>query len=106
MNLQSITSSAPILVCLALFVLGVSTIFMRRHAVWSLVGQLVALKAMAALAFLLSQYPLAGGGDLAVISLVAVGLVPMVGFVGVLILHRCGRFGGTLDYDEEDSLRN
>lgn len=106
MNLESIANSAPILVCLALFVLGVSTIFMRRHAVWSLVGQLVALKAMAALAFLLSQYPLAGGGDLAVISLVAVGLVPMVGFVGVLVLHRCGRFGGTLDYDEEDSLRN
>lgn len=106
MNFQDIANNAPILICLALFVLGVSTIFMRRHAVWSLVGQLVAIKAMAALAFLLSQFPLAGGGDLAVISLVAVGLVPMVGFVGVLILHRCGRFNGSLDYDEEDSLRN
>lgn len=106
MNFADLANNAHILLCLAIFVLGVSTIFMRRHGVWSLIGQLVALKAMAALAFLLSQFPLAGAADLAVISLVAVGLVPLVGFVGLLILHRCGRFNGSLDYDVEDSLRN
>ena len=44
--------------------------------------------------------------DLLIISLVAAGLVPAVGFVGMLVMHRCGRFEGSLDYDEENSLRN
>lgn len=106
MSFADIAHNLPVLFALTLFVLGVSTIFMRRHGVWSLVGQLTALKAIAALAYLLAQHKLAGAGDLAVISLVAVGLVPITGFVGMLVLHRCGRFGGSLDYDEEDSLRN
>jgi NADH:ubiquinone oxidoreductase subunit K len=106
MNFSGWMNSVPIVLAAAVFVLGVSTIFMRRKAVWSLIGQVTALKAVAATALLLSQYKLAGAGDLAMISLVAVGLVPMAGLAGLVVLHRCGRFGGTLDYDEEDSLRN
>lgn len=106
MDISTIANKATFLVALAIFISGISTIFLRRHAVWSLVGQLTAVKAVAAAGFLLAQFPISGEGDLVVISLVAVGMVPAVGFVGVLVLHRCGRFDGTLDYDEENSLRN
>lgn len=95
-----------VLLPLALFAAGLTTIFLRRHAVWSLVGQVTAVKAVAACAFLLSQFSLKGAGDLVFISLLAVGTVPALALVGILVLHRCGRFGGTLDYEEEDRLRN
>jgi hypothetical protein len=97
---------AVILGALTIFICGLSTIFLRRHAAWGLVGQLTALKAAAAAGFLLSRLPIAGKADLVVVSLIVLGLVPAAGFVGILALQRCGRFGGTLDYDEEDSLRN
>lgn len=106
MDIPSLANKATILLALAIFIAGIATIFLRRHAVWSLVGQLTAVKAVAAAGFLLAQFPISGEGDLVVISLVAVGMVPAVGFVGILVLHRCGRFNGTLDYDEEDSLKD
>lgn len=95
-----------LVLCGAIFVSGLATIFLRRVAAWILVGQLVALKAVAACAFLLSRLTLEGGGDLIVTSLVAMGLVPSVAAVGMLVLHRCRRFEGTLDVDEETGLRN
>ena len=95
-----------IILCSAIFVTGVATIFLRRVAAWILIGQLVALKAVAACAFLLSRLSLAGSGDLVVTSLVAMGLVPSVAAVGTLVLHRCRSFGGTLDIDEETGLRH
>jgi NADH:ubiquinone oxidoreductase subunit K len=95
-----------LVLCSAIFVAGVATIFLRRVAAWILVGQLVALKAVAACAFLLSRLTVTGAGDLIVTSLVAMGLVPSVAAVGALVLHRCRRFGGTLDVDEETGLRN
>jgi hypothetical protein len=105
-DLQFLAGKSTILISTIIFLAGVSTILLRRHAVWSLVGQVIAVKSVAATGFLLAQFDLPGGGDLAVVSLVAAGLVPLIGFVGILVLHRCGRFGGTLDYDEEDHLRN
>jgi NADH:ubiquinone oxidoreductase subunit K len=90
----------------AIFVAGVSTIFLRRIASWILMGQVFALKAVAACAFLLSQLSLHGGGDLIVVSLVTLGLVPSLSVVGMLVLHRCGRFGGSLDVDQETMLRH
>jgi NADH:ubiquinone oxidoreductase subunit K len=95
-----------LILCSAIFVAGLATIFLRRVAAWILVGQIVALKAVAACAFLLSRLAISGGGDLMVISLVSMGLVPSVAAVGTLVLHRCGRFEGTLDIDEETSLKN
>lgn len=95
-----------LILCSAIFVSGVATIFLRRVAAWILVGQLVALKAVAACAFLLSRLSLPGSGDLMVTSLVAMGLVPSVAAVGTLVLHRCRRFDGTLDVDEETGLRH
>ncbi len=95
-----------LVLCSAIFVTGLATIFLRRVAVWILVGQLIALKAVAACAFLLSRLSVPGGGDLAVTSLVAMGLVPSVAAVGALVLHRCRRFQGSLDMDEETGLRH
>lgn len=95
-----------IVLCSAIFVTGLATIFLRRVAAWILVGQIVALKAVAACAFLLSRLAVPGGGDLAVTSLVALGLVPSALAVGALVLHRCRRFQGTLDIDEETGLRH
>jgi hypothetical protein len=95
-----------LVLCGAIFVSGIATIFLRRVAAWILVGQLVALKAVAACAFLLARLSVAGGGDLVVTSLVAMGLVPSVAAVGALVLHRCRRFDGTLDIDEETGLRH
>jgi NADH:ubiquinone oxidoreductase subunit K len=95
-----------LVLCCAIFVSGLATILLRRVAAWILVGQLFALKAVAACAFLLSRLTVAGGGDLVVTSLVALGFVPSVAAVGTLVLHRCRRFDGTLDVDEETGLRN
>lgn len=103
---HSLISKISIFLSLAIFVAGVSTIFLRRIAVWTLVGQGIALKAVAACAFLLSQFSTVGGGDLVVISLVALGMVPSLSIVGILVLQRCARFGGSLDVDEEESLRH
>ncbi|HEY8280191.1 MAG TPA: hypothetical protein VIH99_11245 [Bdellovibrionota bacterium] len=95
-----------LVLCAAIFVTGVATIFLRRLAGWILIGQLTSLKAVAACAFLLSRLDQKGGGDLAVASLVAMGMVPSIAAVGALVLHRCGRFQGTLDLDEETGLRH
>lgn len=95
-----------LVLCAAIFVTGVATIFLRRVAAWILVGQIVALKAVVACAFLLSHLSVPGGGDLVVTSLVALGLVPSVTAVGILVLHRCRRFEGSLDIDEETGLRH
>ena len=95
-----------LVLCSSIFVVGLATIFLRRVAAWILVGQIVALKAVAACAFLLSRLPVGGAGDLVVTSLVAMGLVPSVAAVGALVLHRCHRFQGTLDMDEETGLRH
>jgi len=95
-----------LVLCGAIFVMGVATIFLRRVTAWTLVGQIVALKAVAACAFLLSRLTIPGGGDLVVTSLVAMGLVPSVAAVGTLVLHRCRRFQGSLDLDEETGLRH
>jgi NADH:ubiquinone oxidoreductase subunit K len=97
---------ASMVLCAAIFVTGLATIFLRRVAGWILIGQLTALKAVAACAFLLSRLAVRGGGDLAITSLVAMGMVPGVAAVGLLVLHRCGRFQGTLDVDEEVGLRH
>lgn len=97
---------APVALGMMAFVTGIATIFLRRHAAWSLVGQVIAVKAVAACAFLLSRSPVKGAGDLVVLSLAAAGLVPALALVGMLVLHRCGRFEGTLDYEEENRLRN
>ncbi len=95
-----------IFLCGAIFVTGLATIFLRRVAAWILVGQLLALKAVVACAFLLSRLSLPGAGDLAVTSLVAMGMIPSVAAAGTLVLHRCRRYKGTLDIDEETSLRD
>lgn len=94
-----------LILCCAIFVTGIATIFLRRVAAWILVGQLFALKAVAACAFLLSRLSLPGAGDLVITSLVAMGMVPSIAAVGALVLHRCRSFGGTLDVDEETGLR-
>lgn len=105
-EIQMVLHKATLILGSAIFVAGVSTIFIRRLAAWILVGQVFALKAVAACSFLLSQLSLQGSGDLIVTSLVALGMVPSLSVVGILVLHRCGRFSGTLDVDEENSLRH
>lgn len=106
MDTTILLQKMSLVLCSAIFVTGVATIFLRRVAVWTLVGQIVALKAVAACAFLLSRLSVPGAGDLVVTSLVAMGLVPSVSAVGVLVLHRCRRFQGSLDVDEETDLRH
>lgn len=101
-----ILQKLSLILCSAIFVVGLSTIFLRRVAAWILVGQIVALKAVAACAFLLSRLTLTGAGDLVVTSLVAMGFVPSIAAVGALVLHRCQRFQGTLDMEEETGLRH
>lgn len=95
-----------LVLCSAIFVTGLATILLRRVAAWVLVGQLIALKAVAASAFLLACLNVPGGADLMVASLVVSGMVPSVAAVGSLVLHRCRRFQGTLDLDEETGLRH
>ena len=95
-----------LVLCGAIFVSGLATIFLRRVATWILVGQLVSLKAVSACAFFLSKLSLAAREDFIVLSLVSMGMVPIVAAVGLLVLHRCKRFEGSLDVDEETVLRN
>ena len=106
MDLSVVLGKLSALLLLSIFVSGLTAIALRRVAAWGLVGQVIALKAVVACAFLFSRYGLAGSGDLVVLSLVALALVPGLSMVGLLVLHRCSRFQGTLDVDEEDSLRH
>jgi NADH:ubiquinone oxidoreductase subunit K len=105
-EILALSGKACITLLIVVFVVGLSTMFLRRIAVWSLVGQLIAMKAVAACGYLLTQFVSPRNGDLIVLSLVATGLVPVLSVVGLLVLHRCGRFGGTLDVDEEKGLRH
>lgn len=95
-----------LIVILAIFLMGLFTMLMRRVAVWNLVGQMIAIKAVAAGAFFLAIYLGKAPGDLLILCLIFLGALPAVGAVGLLVLHRCARFGGTLDLEEEDRLRN
>lgn len=89
----------------AIFLVGLTTMFIRRHAFWMLVGSLVSLKAVGAMALFLSLQANAAKTDFALLALVSLGILPMVGCVGVLVLHRGARFFGTLDLEKEDKLR-
>lgn len=95
-----------VILAVAIFLIGAVTIFFRRMAVWGLVGQVISLKAIVACAFIFSQLSTMGNEDLAVLSLVVLGLLPLVVAVGILVLHRCERFSGTLDVEAEAELRN
>ena len=106
MDAGMLASKINVILLLAIFVSGLAAIVLRRIAAWALVGQAIALKAVVACGFLFSQYFAAGGGDLIVLSLVALGMVPALSVVGLLVLHRCSRFRGSLDVDEEDTLRH
>ena len=95
-----------LIVILAIFLVGIVSMLMRRVAVWNLVGQMIAIKSVVAGSFFLATYLGKASGDLLVICLIFLGALPAVGAVGLLVLHRCARFGGTLDLEEEDRLRN
>lgn len=95
-----------LIVLAAMFITGVATILMRRLVVWALVGQIICLKAVAVGAYMFSFYFKSLAAPLLMLSLVSLALLPMVVGVGILVLHRCARFGGTLDIDQEDRLRN
>jgi hypothetical protein len=106
MQFQDLAEKLVAVLLLATFISGLAAIVLRRVAAWGLVGQIVALKSVVAGAFLFSFYLRPVNADLLVLSLVALGLVPVISLVGILVLHRCSRFGGTLDMDEEDRLRH
>lgn len=89
----------------AIFLVGLTTMFIRRHAFWMLVGSLVSLKAVGAMSLFLSLQADSAKTDFSLLALVALGILPMVGCVGVLVLHRGFRFQGTLDLEKEDKLR-
>lgn len=106
MELNLLASKINVILLLAVFVAGIAAILLRRIAAWGLVGQAIALKAVVAGGFLFAHYFASGSADLIVLSLVGLGMVPALAAVGLLVLHRCSRFRGTLDVDEEDSLRH
>lgn len=105
-DVGSLLGKVTVLLLLAIFVVGLSAIVLRRIAAWSLVGQAIALKSVVACGFLFSHHFTSGAGDLTMLSLVALGMVPALSAVGLLVLHRCSRFQGTLDVDEETNLRH
>lgn len=90
---------------LAIFLVGAFTMLIRRVAVWSLVGQIIAIKSVVAGSFFLASYIGRAPGDLLSLCLLFLGALPTVAAIGLLVLHRCARFGGTLDLEEEDRLR-
>jgi NADH:ubiquinone oxidoreductase subunit K len=106
MDAGLLANKINVILLLAIFISGLAAVVLRRIAAWALVGQAIALKAVVACGFLFSQYLATGGGDLIVLSLVALGMVPALSVVGLLVLHRCSRFRGSLDVDEEDTLRH
>jgi NADH:ubiquinone oxidoreductase subunit K len=91
--------------CFLIFTIGLVTIFIRRHAFWVLVGSLLVIKSVGAMALFLSKHEGPAKDDFGILALLAIGLVPAAGFLGVLVLHRSSRFGGTLDLEREDQLR-
>jgi NADH:ubiquinone oxidoreductase subunit K len=106
MMITQLMVKAALFFAVMIFSTGICCIFLRRLAIWSLVGQLTAMKAVAAAAFILSRLAFPGKADLEAISLLAAAFIPAAAFVGLVVLHRCGRFGASLDYDRENELRN
>ncbi len=91
--------------CLLIFTIGLVTIFIRRHAFWILVGSLLVIKSVGAMALFLSKHEGPAKDDFGILALLSIGLVPAAGYLGVLVLHRSSRFGGTLDLEQEDKLK-
>lgn len=89
-----------------MFMVGVTCVLLRRLALWSLIGQIVSLKAAVAGALLASKIQDSGYPDLIFISLAILGIVPQICLVGLVVIHRCGRFGGSLDVSRQGELRN
>ncbi len=100
-----IAFSLAFFLAFAVFLVGVTTIFIRRHAFWVLVGTLFCIKAVGAMALFLSLQETPAKMDFGLLALMAIGMVPIAGSVGVLVLHRGGRFGGTLDLENEVQLK-
>lgn len=88
-----------------IFLVGISVMLIRKKLAWNLMGQMIALKATVAGAFLWSQQTNTNT-EMIFISLVALGLVPACSMVGLLVIQRAGRFGGTSDSAKEQQLRN
>lgn len=95
-----------LILILGVFLIGVFSMLIRRIAVWNLVGQVIAIKAVVAGSFFLAMSLGKSTGDLLILCLIFLGALPSVAAIGLLVLHRCSRFGGTLDLEEEDRLRN
>lgn len=89
-----------------MFMVGITCILLRRLALWNLIGQIVSLKAVVAGALLASKLQDSGYPDLIFISLAILGIVPQLCLVGLVVIHRCGRFGGSLDISKQGELRN
>ncbi len=92
--------------CLLVFSAGLSCIFLRRLALWCVVGQVIALKAVIAAGFITSTMHDPGHADLVFVSLILLGLVPQACLVGMVVVHRCSRFGGSLDMAKQGNLRH
>lgn len=101
-SLETLLLFIPFLI----FMIGVSCILLRRLALWCVIGQIVSLKAVVGGAFLISQIQESGNPDLVFISLAILGLIPQVCLVGMVVIHRCSRFGGSLDISKQGVLRN
>lgn len=89
-----------------IFTVGMGCIFLRRYALWCAVGQIISLKAVIAAGFITATMHEPGHRDLVFISLILLGLVPQVCLVGMVVIHRCSRFGGSLDMARPGSLRH
>ena len=106
MNLEANLITKLILIFpVFIFLIGVSVMLIRKKLAWNLMGQLIALKATVAGAFLWSQQT-STNTEMIFITLVALGLLPACSMVGLLVIQRAGRFGGTSDSEEEQRLRN
>jgi hypothetical protein len=79
---------------------------LRRRVLWSLVSQVLLFKSVAAGTFFAARFSPPGSLDLYFLGYVVSGLVPLVGFVGIVVLFRGGRFSSSEQWDKETALRH
>jgi hypothetical protein len=106
MSITSAYENLILVIPFLIFIIGISCLLLRRLVVWNIVGQIISLKAVVIGGFLTSVKQDIGHADLVFVSLIILSLIPQAALVGMLVIHRCARFNGSLDLAKQGNLKN
>ena len=86
---------------------GVGIVLLRRKSIWTMSGQVTALKGVILGAVAVASTEGFGPGqNYLLIAVIALAGILLLCAVGMAVMIRCQRFDGTLDYAKEQQLKN